>query len=263
MEPVLIEACGLTIHAKNPMREKKANKVNCDLIMLKDQEKMDDWEKRVRNRKVKRVLEVGINKGGSIPYIFDLLQADFIVGVDIIEPVPGLFKKLDGSRLNGKYALYFDTDQTDRAALNGICERHFKAGLDLVIDDASHLLHHTRESFEILFPKLRPGGLYVIEDYVWAHNAGFGMLAPKRYKGHPTMVQVLFEIAMLYSTKRDWIRKIIMDSNTITIIRGSGKIREPMNMRRETVNWAGYDFKTLEDSFTGNRKEEILGPDPD
>jgi hypothetical protein len=37
--------------------------------------------------------------------------------------------------------------------------------LDLVIDDASHLLGPTRSSFNVLFPLLRPGGVYVIEDW--------------------------------------------------------------------------------------------------
>jgi predicted methyltransferase len=35
--------------------------------------------------------------------------------------------------------------------------------LDLVVDDTSHL-GPTRASFNTLFPRLRPGGVYVIED---------------------------------------------------------------------------------------------------
>jgi hypothetical protein len=39
--------------------------------------------------------------------------------------------------------------------------------VDLVIDDASHLYPFTKGSFETLFPRLRPGGLYIIEDWSW------------------------------------------------------------------------------------------------
>ena len=39
--------------------------------------------------------------------------------------------------------------------------------LDLVMDDASHLGPQTRASFETLFPRLRAGGLYIIEDWSW------------------------------------------------------------------------------------------------
>ena len=39
----------------------------------------------------------------------------------------------------------------------------------MVVDDASHLYEPTKKSFETLFPLLRPGGLYIIEDWAWAH----------------------------------------------------------------------------------------------
>jgi hypothetical protein len=43
------------------------------------------------------------------------------------------------------------------------------APLDLVIDDASHRLRETISSFEVLFPLLRPGGLFLLEDWDWQH----------------------------------------------------------------------------------------------
>lgn len=38
---------------------------------------------------------------------------------------------------------------------------------DIVIDDASHLAHHQQLTMGVLFPRLRPGGIYVIEDLHW------------------------------------------------------------------------------------------------
>ena len=42
--------------------------------------------------------------------------------------------------------------------------------IDLVIDDASHLYVETKASFEELFPRLRPGGLFIIEDWASGHT---------------------------------------------------------------------------------------------
>ena len=42
------------------------------------------------------------------------------------------------------------------------------APLDLVIDDASHLYRLSRRAFELLFPRLRPGGLCALEDWSWS-----------------------------------------------------------------------------------------------
>lgn len=46
--------------------------------------------------------------------------------------------------------------------------------LDIVIDDGSHLNQHVVTSFNALFPHVRPGGLYVIEDVQTAYWPGWG-----------------------------------------------------------------------------------------
>jgi hypothetical protein len=65
---------------------------------------------------------------------------------------------------------YWGIDQADRQALCEIVGREFDGALDLVIDDASHAYEPTRASFETLFPYLRPGGFYIIEDWAWSYR---------------------------------------------------------------------------------------------
>lgn len=64
-------------------------------------------------------------------------------------------------------------NQEDREAVREIAEHEFDAPLDLVIDDASHLYEPTRTSFDALFPLLRPGGLYIVEDWQMAYVEDF------------------------------------------------------------------------------------------
>jgi len=42
-----------------------------------------------------------------------------------------------------------------------------KGGIDVVIDDGSHVSHHQQIAFSTLFPHLRASGLYCIEDCHW------------------------------------------------------------------------------------------------
>ena len=49
---------------------------------------------------------------------------------------------------------------------------------DLIIDDASHASYHQQLSLKVLFPKLAPGGIYVIEDLQWQSPA-FESVLPK------------------------------------------------------------------------------------
>ncbi len=38
---------------------------------------------------------------------------------------------------------------------------------DIILDDASHASHHQQNAFLTLFPKLKSGGMYIIEDLRW------------------------------------------------------------------------------------------------
>jgi len=61
-----------------------------------------------------------------------------------------------------KLAIY-SLDQSDKAALADMSAKN-PEGWNIIIDDASHYPPHQIISFQNLWPKLRPGGLYVVED---------------------------------------------------------------------------------------------------
>jgi demethylmacrocin O-methyltransferase len=53
-------------------------------------------------------------------------------------------------------------DQTDADALKQLSAEY--SGFDIIIDDGSHLNEHVIKTFGILFPLLRPNGIYAVED---------------------------------------------------------------------------------------------------
>ena len=46
-------------------------------------------------------------------------------------------------------------------------------GIDIVIDDGSHVASHQRTSFEFLYPLLNVGGVYLVEDLHTAYWRGY------------------------------------------------------------------------------------------
>jgi demethylmacrocin O-methyltransferase len=68
----------------------------------------------------------------------------------------------DKSALQEERIRIFQGSQVDRAFLDKVCEE--TGELDIIIDDGSHINEHVIETFKILFPKLKDGGIYVIED---------------------------------------------------------------------------------------------------
>ncbi len=119
----------------------------------------------------KNVLELGMWDGGSTAFWFEWLQPQKLVAVDIFdrEDSPYFRRYRETRGLGDRVKTYWGTDQGDADKLRRICAQEFDGPLDLVLDDASHQYGPTRASFEALFPLLRPGGLYIIEDWPWAH----------------------------------------------------------------------------------------------
>ncbi|MFN3077887.1 MAG: class I SAM-dependent methyltransferase, partial [Alphaproteobacteria bacterium] len=53
-------------------------------------------------------------------------------------------------------------DQSSRSDLDRLCRED--GPFDVIIDDGSHLNRHQIFTFEVLFPTLKQGGVYVVED---------------------------------------------------------------------------------------------------
>lgn len=85
-----------------------------------------------------------------------------IVGIDIFDK-----RHFSESRIDVRIC-----DQTDEAALRELSAEY--GGFDIVIDDGSHQNEHVVKTFHVLFPLLRPDGIYAIEDTQTSYWPSFG-----------------------------------------------------------------------------------------
>jgi hypothetical protein len=114
--------------------------------------------KRFKFKKIK-LLEIGVggydnplSGGQSLRMWKSFFPFARIFSLDIFEK----------SFLQERRIKIFKGSQIDEDFLMTVCS---KAGeFDLIIDDGSHINEHVIKTFEILFPKLKDGGIYVIED---------------------------------------------------------------------------------------------------
>lgn len=115
-----------------------------------------------------RLLELGVSHGGSL----QLWRTYFgptarIFGVD----VNPLCRAVDDADLCVRIGSQADPEFLTRVV--GEME-----GVDIVVDDASHVATHQRISFQTLFPLLGPGGIYIAEDlhtsYWYSYGGGLG-----------------------------------------------------------------------------------------
>jgi hypothetical protein len=122
-----------------------------------------------------RILELGLFDGGSLAFWFEYFRPEKIVGLDKSPRGDSAYFRrfLAGSDREARIRTFWGTNQSDRKRLREIVAEELGGSIDLVIDDASHRYEETKASFETLFPLVRPGGLYIIEDWSWACWSGF------------------------------------------------------------------------------------------
>jgi hypothetical protein len=74
----------------------------------------------------------------------------------------------------------------------------------------------------VLFPRLRPGGKYVIEDWAWAHAQLGGEPGPAFWPEEIPLTTMVFEAVMAVPQERGIIADVHVVPDYIVITRGSG-----------------------------------------
>lgn len=118
------------------------------------------------------VLEIGVGGfgdqqrgGASLDVWRRYFPRALVYGLDIV----------DKSHMSDQRVTVLQADQSSPADLARVLE--VTGAPDIVIDDGSHVSAHLLASFAHLFPALRDGGLYVMEDLQTSYWPTFGGLA--------------------------------------------------------------------------------------
>ncbi|MEV5568130.1 class I SAM-dependent methyltransferase, partial [Streptomyces sp. NPDC052196] len=122
---------------------------------------------KYRDQRVK-VLEIGVGGfeapdagGESLRLWKSYFHRGLIYGMDIFDKSP-----LTRPRMRTVQG-----DQSSPASLTAVARSI--GDLDVIIDDGSHISEHTITSFRALFPLLKPGGIYVVEDVQTSYWPGW------------------------------------------------------------------------------------------
>jgi SAM-dependent methyltransferase len=189
-----------------------------EVIVLKGPWHYDAYRRLFGALTVRRVLEFGIWEGGSALMLADLFPEAKIVGIDMRMPNEPLRAHIKRLEFDDRISLHYQTMQEDRPAVERILDREFDGPLDLVIDDCSHHYGPTRRSFEIAFPRLRPGGAYAIEDWDWAHQR----LGGQEDWSSPVLSNLVFELTSAVQSARSMVTEARIILGLAVFYRGPG-----------------------------------------
>jgi hypothetical protein len=122
---------------------------------------LDVYEKYfspIRKKKVS-ILEIGVKRGNSIKLWERYFPNGMVYGLDINPEC----KKHQGKRIDITIG-----SQNDPNTLGALVK---KAGqFDIILDDGSHINELTLYSFKYLFPHLKKGGIYIMEDLACSYE---------------------------------------------------------------------------------------------
>lgn len=102
-----------------------------------------------------KMLEIGVLNGGSLEMWRNYFPKAQIVGIDI-NPDCKRHEQVD-KNIHVRIG-----DQSDEKFLQSLIDEF--GNFDLILDDGSHHVAHVNKTFQFLYRKLAPNGIYFIED---------------------------------------------------------------------------------------------------
>jgi predicted O-methyltransferase YrrM len=214
MEKITIDGVTFTLDTRPGSMRGKSKENNFTLV--KSAQFLDFYDS-LKAYEPKEIMEVGMFEGGSLVYFDKLFQPKTLVGLDIRkDPIAPLEQYV---KVNSHVKTYYARSQDKHGTLMSARE-NFPKGIDLIVDDASHLYAQTKATFEMLFPMLRAGGHYVIEDWSWSHQTHYQDKKHTWFQ-QPALTNLVFELVVL-AGKYGVIDSIHIDKNLLSIKKGKG-----------------------------------------
>lgn len=194
------------------------------IFIMKSRPLLDLYEDIFQKINPKKIVEVGCLGGGSAIYLNERLDPDAILMIDLIDQTtPGFRSYFNNSAKANRLRPHLNVDQADGAKIRELMRSEFgEVRADFIIDDASRLYNLSKSTFEHLFPTLREGGLYVIEDWGWGNWQGkYWQEEDTDWKHSPALTNLIFELVMASASRPDLVRKVVVTYSGCVVERGS------------------------------------------
>lgn len=172
--------------------------------------------------KPKRAVEVGVYYGASAIYWTERYALERLAAIELAPGAPHLQKYIERHQLADVIRPHFGVSQDDGATIRQAMAQDFgNSHVDFIVDDASHFYAQTRATLEILLPFVRTGGVYIIEDWQWGHEADW---PPGLWNDFPLLSPLLSELMLICARGVGVIDRIEIHPNFAVLWRGAAAL---------------------------------------
>jgi methyltransferase family protein len=241
------DVCGVRFLVSDDENEYRDELSNADrFVMVKDVGCVKRCVERFAELKPQNLLEIGIYQGGSTVFWNLVLEPERHLALDLYDRSVEVLDEFaaSGSK-HGRLDIRYGLDQSDAEAVTAAVQETFgDEDIDLVIDDGSHSYAESRASFETLFPRLGPGGTYVIEDWDWAHRPLTGVLRTQLGHERPALTNLIVELMLVCGSRSGVVDALIVEPRAAHVIRGEKPLESPFRLADQYSN-RGMPYRPL------------------
>lgn len=192
-----------------------------------------------------RILELGTLEGGRAVFYAALFKGlSRVVSVDIRPVGPLLAELVRDPDLAGRVSFHGGLSQ-DSPRLAAVVAEELEGRPQIIIDDASHLYGPSRAAFELTYPLLAPGGLYLLEDWGWSHYPAF-QEPGSQWHDRPALSNLVFELTALAASRPDWFQGLELPHRDLMVLAKSPAARVPRPLKLDQhLNLRGRKFSQI------------------
>lgn len=191
--------------------------------LLKSRRDVEHYVALLQQLQPRRIVEIGTYDGGSSALFAEIARPEKIVTIDRrATPSKALTHFISTRGFQDIVSAYCMVDQGDGSRVRAVLHDAMpNQRIDLVVDDASHLVALTGATFNCLFPHLRPGGTYAIEDWSWAHTAPLGFW---RNTDETPLSVLVIELILACASSPHVVSNVDVFGNIALITRGDATL---------------------------------------
>ncbi len=252
--------------------ENVANSEPDSFYLGKEVEILQNYFGLFKQMSPKRILDLGVAMGGSAVFLQLAAKPQRLLALELSTTRADLLDRfIKNEQLTESLRVEHGVDQGDATRVRQLCDEHLGKGrtIDLVVDDASHLLGPTRTSFETVFPFITPGGSYIVEDFAtlpiflnpWLEKAAehegsrkLVEVALRQFlqEDHRPLHALAMEAILGSIADPGIINRVIVNRHWLRIVRGGKEIEDPDNfdLRAMAVDHFQLTQSSLIDSLT-------------
>ncbi len=203
-------------------------------VLWKNKKLLDEYKNffSVTKKSSNGILELGMWDGGSTALWYELLMPKKIIGIDCLDKKDSdYFSKWKNERIQEDKSIiktFWNTNQANVQQLQSILHNEFENdNIDIVFDDASHHYSSTIISFETIFSLLKPGAIYIIEDWAWYHWKNWVHLFPRG----EDISKLIYQMIQCAGSDSDIISSVIVYPGFAVIERGIKPLNEDFKLK--------------------------------